>query len=267
MTSDEPRFAMKGNQPFLAAPWAVLALVGLLLALHAVYYVGNDYVRNYILFWGAFLPLRLTGEAALLYPDVPARGVWGLLTHAFVHGSWEHVAVNSLWLLVFGTLVARRIGSWRFVLLFLLGAAAGACAQALLGVRDEFLLGASGGVAALFGASLRFAFRGPWQDWARPEERTPLMSLRAMLSNRAVLTLLAVWAAAEILFVVQGLSFAGLPVQIAWGAHLGGFVSGLFLIWILDQPVYSPSGGPGQVRYGAWAGSTAEKNADKDKDN
>lgn len=253
--SDAPPLPMQGNQPFLAAPWAVLALAGLLLGLHAVYHFGNDYIRNYIVFWGALLPLRLFGETSMLYPAVPARGVWGLVTHAFVHGSWEHVALNALWLLVFGTLVARRIGAARFFLLFLLGAAVGACVHALMGARDEFLLGASGGVAALFGAALRFAFRAPWQDWARPQARAPLMSLREMARNRSVLVLLGAFAAAETLFVIQGVSFTGQPVQLAWAAHLGGFVSGFVLIWILDQPVYSPSGGPGQVRYGGWAGS------------
>ena len=246
---------MKGNQPFLAAPLAVVALIGLIFAFHAVYYWGNDYVRNYIVFWGGFLPLRLSGEVSLLYPDVPARGIWGLISYAFVHGSWEHVGVNALWLLVFGTLVARRLGSWRFLLLFCLGAMGAAGLHALVGVRDEFLIGASGGVAAMFGAAARFAFHGPWQDWARPQERTPLLSISEVARNRPVLVLLGVWVAADALFALQGISFSGMPIQIAWGAHLGGALSGFLLIWVLDQPVYSASGGPGQVDYGAWPGA------------
>ena len=41
--------------------------------------------------------------------------LWTLLTYAFIHGSWSHVGLNSIWIIAFGPPVARRLGAWRFL--------------------------------------------------------------------------------------------------------------------------------------------------------
>ena len=38
---------------------------------------------------------------------------WTALTYAFLHGSWAHVLINSVWLAAFGTPIARRCGAGR----------------------------------------------------------------------------------------------------------------------------------------------------------
>jgi len=44
----------------------------------------------------------------------------------------------------------------------------------------------------------------------------------------------------------------GSAVNIAWVAHIFGFISGFYLLSLLDPPPMSASGGPGRVDYGDW---------------
>ena len=45
-----------------------------------------------------------------------------LVTYMLLHGSWMHLAFNCIWLLIFGTPVARYLGSMKFLLLMLVSA-------------------------------------------------------------------------------------------------------------------------------------------------
>lgn len=77
---------------------------------------------------------------------------WALLSHAFLHGSFMHIAGNMLFLWVFGPNIEDRFGRLGFLVFYLLGAAAAG------GVHIAFdshpALGASGAIAACTGAYL-----------------------------------------------------------------------------------------------------------------
>ena len=60
---------------------------------------------------------------------------WTAVTYAFLHGSWTHVVLNCVWLAAFGTPVARRCGTWRFLVLALASAVGGALALVRNGDR------------------------------------------------------------------------------------------------------------------------------------
>ena len=51
---------------------------------------------------------------------------WTALTYAFLHGSWAHVLMNSIWLAAFGTPIARRCGGLRLLILAAAAAIGGA---------------------------------------------------------------------------------------------------------------------------------------------
>ena len=70
----------------------------------------------------ALLQARIAREVVLAHEG--AR-LWTLLTYAFLHGSWVHVGLNSIWIVAFGPPVARRLGAWRFLVLFAATAIAG----------------------------------------------------------------------------------------------------------------------------------------------
>jgi membrane associated rhomboid family serine protease len=159
------------------------------------------------------------------------------ITHAFLHGSWIHLLLNSIWLAAFGTPIARRCGVWRFLLLAAVSAVAGAVFYAFMNpVRIFPMIGASGAVSGLMGAASWFVFAPATWHWegrlAQPHER-PRQPLVEILGNRSFLIFIAVWFGTNYLFAF--VEPVGLTEgNIAWEAHVGGFLAGLILFPWLD---------------------------------
>ncbi len=88
--------------------------------------------------------------------------LYQLFTYMFVHGSFNHLIFNMLSLLIFGTMVEKRIGSKEFLLFYLLtGLFSGIISfiSYYLGGMNVVLVGASG---AIYGVLLLFAVFFPY---------------------------------------------------------------------------------------------------------
>ena len=104
------------SQPLLNAPASVLWLIGAILMAHAVRVLLPRDWADVILTDYAFIPARYAGAGAaesFLQQAIP------FVSHIFLHANLGHVLVNSLWLLAFGPVVARRLGAVKFLLFFL----------------------------------------------------------------------------------------------------------------------------------------------------
>jgi membrane associated rhomboid family serine protease len=159
----------------------------------------------------------------------------------------EHVLGNVVWLVVFGTPVARRYGAWRTLLVFFVSSIVGALA---FGVTEydqvAYLIGASGGIAGLTGAAMRFIFQ-PVIVAPHPETGAPVVLGRRMATIPELLRspparlFIIVWVVLNCLVPLLPL-FIGQDVEIAWQAHLGGFFTGLLLV-----PFFEPGHGKTQA--------------------
>jgi len=239
---DQPVTGAPERQPIFNLPPIVAAIAGLFLAVEAAEtLVLNDSARNELLVWFAFIPYRLLDIAAA------PGGIWPLLwtpfTHAFLHSGWEHVILNTVWFLIFGTPVARRYGSVKLLVLFLLSALAGAAAFAATTLAQQqfaILIGASGGVAGLTGAAVRFMFQ-PVQVSVHPEtgERIvlgrKLATIGEVLRHPTARTFTLVWLVLNAVVPLVPLFMPGMQVEIAWQAHLGGFLLGFLAVPLLER--------------------------------
>jgi membrane associated rhomboid family serine protease len=261
---DQRGEAAQASQPALFAPVPLLVLIGFMLGLHAyrAFVLGlfeDADVR--FLNLTAFVPARFSlwvGLASLqdvaadvagsapslrplrraLFQAFVAGGEsvpWTTVTYAFLHASWEHVIVNSLWMLAFGSPVIRRFGTGRFMAFFIVTAAVSALFHAAFNLTDvAVLVGASGAVSALTAAALRFAV-GPGGFGAGPETWSlPARPLMAALADRRVLMFIAVWFGINLLAGLGVPLGGGGDVKIAWEAHVGGFIAGLLLFSLFD---------------------------------
>lgn len=162
---------------------------------------------------------------------------WTALTYAFLHGSWAHVLLNSIWLATFGTPIARRCGAGRFLILSALAAIAGAVLYAVVNPMQVMpMIGASGAVSGLMAAAAWFMFAPASWHWegrlTQPHER-PRQVPADLLRNRSFLIFLAVWFGTNYLFAFfQPIGVA--DGSIAWEAHVGGFLMGLLAFPWLD---------------------------------
>lgn len=151
--------------------------------------------------------------ALVFVPTEVLSQPWTIITYMFVHGSVTHILFNMLALYFFGPRVEERLGSRRFMTLYMLSGISGA-ALSFVFARQSPILGAS---AAVFGVMLAFA-----TFW--PTDQIYIMGILPLQARVAVLLMaaIALWSG------VQG-SRSG----VADFAHLGGFVGGwLYLQWV-----------------------------------
>lgn len=236
---------MPTREPIFNAPGAVLAVLAALVLVHAGLQMLSEDDGLTVLLAMAFIPARYAGLAAEL-PGGETAAYTSFFTHMLVHGDWAHLAINSAWLLAFGSVINKRIGGVRFILFALAGGLAGALA--FLAVHPGLaapMVGASGAIAALMGGVIRFLFtaleRGQGYLLREQPALIPLMPLRQTLTDRRVLATSAVFLAINLLALV---GFGGLGAEggaIAWEAHLGGYVFGLLCFGLFDAATQKES--------------------------
>jgi membrane associated rhomboid family serine protease len=237
------------REPVFNVPAVIVALIGAFIAIHFIREeVLNTFDRNDFDLLFAFIPARYDNT---LVPEDGLPGgfgaeLWTFVTYAFIHGNWTHLIVNSIWLLPFGSAVARRFGAIRFLAFFLVTAAGGALAYLLLnGGQESAVVGASAAISGTMAAAMRFMFQrgGPlgfWRDQTDVGYQVPALPLTGVLREPRVLIFLIVWFGINLLFGVTPLPLAGEGQAVAWQAHIGGFLTGLFLFALFD-PVPRPA--------------------------
>ena len=153
---------------------------------------------------------------------------WALtaLTSMFMHGGWEHLLGNMLFLWIFGNNVEDALGHVRYLVFYLCGGFAATALQTFVtlsvaGGADATIpnLGASGAVSAVLGAYLVLL----------PRARVLTLFFFVLREVPAVV-LLGLWF---VLQLVSGSASLAHPQQgggIAFFAHVGGFVFGALLV-------------------------------------
>ncbi len=155
-TADPPPDAetlrLRADQLFAATlarlPWCTLLLLLLFAVLHfavAMQAGGSD--EN--------LVLLLVVSGAKTDALILGGQWWRLLSSAFLHGTFTHLLVNSIGILMLGWFVENALGRSRLLLLFVLSAMTGALVSVLS--TDQPSVGASGGMFGLLGATLGYA--------------------------------------------------------------------------------------------------------------
>jgi membrane associated rhomboid family serine protease len=223
-------------------PIVVLAMGALMGLVHAVFVLLlTERQTNEFLLTFDFIPGRYDAAVLAAEPWTIGWGaaVWTFVTYAFLHSDLNHLFFNLVWLLAFGTAVARRFGTLRFIAFFFVTAAAGAASHLVTHLGELVpMVGASAGISGAMGAVLRFVFRSSGQinlgGYDGGIERAPAMPLAAMLRNRRVLFILFVSVGVYALFGLQIFALPGIEQSIAWEAHIGGFLVGLLAFSLFD---------------------------------
>jgi membrane associated rhomboid family serine protease len=231
------------REPLFNIPFVMTALLAVLVLIHVVrvYLLTNEQDINVLLTF-AFIPVRYDTSAVLggVLPGGFGAEVWTFVTYSLLHASWTHLGVNAIWFLPFGSAVARRFGTSRFLLFYAATAAAGAAMHLATHAGEQYpMIGASAAISGTMAAAMRFAFQhgGPL-GMLRGEDdeayRVPALPLTGVLRDSRVLLFLIVWFGMNIVFGLISLPIGGNDQPVAWQAHIGGFLAGLLLFSWFD---------------------------------
>jgi membrane associated rhomboid family serine protease len=242
----------RSSEPVFNIPPVVLAI----LAVCVLVYAGEALLLTeredfeFVYFFG-FVPARYDPDlwGANLFPGGIGATIWTFLTYAFLHGSTLHLGMNAIWFLPFGSAVARRFGSMRFIAFFLVTAAAGAVAHLVTHFRETLpMIGASAAISGMMAGAIRFAFQhgGPLTIFRTDEAgyHVPAAPLAVALRDTRVVIFLVAWFGSNLLFGIGSVNLPGVEETIAWQAHIGGFMAGLLLFSLFDpvkQALLDPS--------------------------
>jgi membrane associated rhomboid family serine protease len=233
------------REPLFNVPTVIVMLLAALGLIHGVrVWLLSEYQDLWLVFTFAFVPARY--DASVVPGGVLPGGfgaeIWSFVTYSLLHGSWTHLIVNSVWLLAFGTAVARRFGAARFLAFFAVTAIGGALMHLVTNAGSPApMIGASASISGAMAAAMRFAFqrRGPLGFMGGDEEsyRVPAVPLSGVLRDSRVLIFLAVWFGINLLFGLGAMQISGENEVVAWEAHIGGFLAGLLLFsWFDPKP-------------------------------
>jgi membrane associated rhomboid family serine protease len=231
----------KSREPIFNIPTVVVVLLGVLGFVHLLRVFILSPETDALFVWSlAFVPARYEWNELLASGWEYGWAIWTFVTYALIHADLTHLGFNAVWLLAFGSAVARRFGTQRFLAFAVLTAAAGALAHLVAHIGDlQPMIGASAAISGTMGAAARFAFgRGgpldPWSADAARGYRLPAAPLLVSLRDPRVLGFLGAWFALNLLFGLGSWSIIGEEQSVAWEAHVGGFLAGLLLFWVFD---------------------------------
>jgi membrane associated rhomboid family serine protease len=191
-------------------PLVTYALIVLNVLFFLVEMSGGD---AFIMQW-AFVPSRFLAN--------PVGEFATLFTSMFMHAGWLHLGGNMLYLWIFGDNVEDRFGHAKFILFYLLCGLGATFAQLAFSLGSNIPnLGASGAIAGVLGAYILMFPKG---------------SVRVLQGQRVIqvpaLIVIGLWIALQLFSGIGSISAADTG-GVAYMAHVGGFVSGFVLTYLL----------------------------------
>ena len=151
-----------------------------------------------------------------------------LVTHMFVHGGWLHLIGNVVYLWIFGDNVEDRLGSGPYLVFYVLCGIVAAIGQGL--VQPESMVGASGAIAGVLGAYVVMFPAARISTLVFLGIFITIVQLPALIVIGFFIVLQAIDALAELRLTAHQAT-----ENIAYFAHIFGFLAGILLLLLLRQ--------------------------------
>ncbi len=222
--------APAGREPIFNMPGIVIAVIAACVGIHLLRVYALTLEQDFwLMVRAAFIPIRYSGQY-----DIDIYAFTSPLTYAFLHGGFAHLIINMVWLAAFGSPLANRIGAFRFAIFFAATSLAAVALHYVLHPLDQApLVGASGAISGMMGAAARFNFQID-RSHGRPAFAGLPLPIAEDFRSRATVTFLGVWMIVNLVTGLVGFA-PGVDNQIAWEAHIGGFLAGFFGIRLFDR--------------------------------
>lgn len=173
---------------------------------------GDEFIRQW-----AFIPARFSQNPMGDFPT--------LFSAMFMHGGWMHLFGNMLYLWIFGNNVEDRFGSLKFLIFYLVSGLLATFAQYVFVPGSNIPnVGASGAIAGVLGAYLLLF----------PQQRVRVAIGYNVVAMPALIVI-GFWAFLQLFSGIGSIANTDETEQggVAYMAHVGGFVAGLVLAFMM----------------------------------
>jgi membrane associated rhomboid family serine protease len=224
---------LRDNVPTRTFP---LVTVGLIVVNVIVWFWeigGKTSLETDVVHYG-YYPCKIEGPCQ--DPATLAEVSWydGSFTSMFMHGGWEHIIFNMLFLWIFGNNVEDALGKVRFFLWYILGGLAATAAQTFVTLNygnDQEAsipnIGASGAIAAVLGGYLLLL--------PRARVLSAIFFGFIFLREIPAVWFLGIWFAFQLWQGGWSVAHPEAGGGVAFFAHIGGFVFGLATVLLVTK--------------------------------
>ncbi len=207
------------NSSRRTVPLVTYALIILNVIFFFVELSGGD---AFIQKW-AFVPSRFLAN--------PGGDFLTIFTSMFMHGGWLHLGGNMLYLWIFGDNVEDRFGHIKFIIFYLLCGVVATFAQLAFSIGSNVPnLGASGAIAGVLGAYIVMF----------PKGKVNVLMGRGVIPMPA-LVVIGLWIVLQLFSGIGSIANTAQTGGVAYMAHVGGFLAGLVLTFLLGGKRGTPA--------------------------
>jgi len=197
------------RRPLPVVTYAVIALNVL------VFFIELNQGESFVRQW-AVVPRQLVANPSAEIPTI--------FTSMFMHAGWMHLLGNMLFLWIFGDNVEDRLGRAKFLIFYLVCGIAATLAQVAVSAESSIPnLGASGAISGVLAGYLVLFPKG---------------RVRVLMRGRVValpaLVVIGLWVVLQIISGIASFTQSAQTGGIAYMAHIGGFVAGLAIAFLLS---------------------------------
>jgi membrane associated rhomboid family serine protease len=196
-----------GSRRPIHFPTMTLAIIGVNAFVFILELIGGDDFINY---W-SLTPANIMTQ----------HGIITIFTSMFMHAGWEHIIGNMVFFWAFGPEIEDVMGSFRFLIFYLLGGLAATFAQVIIDPTSTIPnLGASGAIAAVMGAFMV----------TYPTDRIRTVVFFGWFGQITYLPsvlMIGLWFLTQLFSEVGALAQVDTGGGVAYMAHVGGFIFGM----------------------------------------
>jgi len=222
-------FPLRDSIPSRSVPVATRAIILVNLVAFVFELTLSPESLQQIIYLFGIVPARFTDREWALSVGFPVGTYWPIVTHQFLHGGWLHIISNMWALWIFGDNVEDRMGSMRFTIFYLLCGAVAGLVHVFINPDSRIpSVGASGAIAGVLGAYLLFF------PTARVLVLFPVFIFPFFFQVPAVLYLV-IWFFTQLFSGTSSLTGSNKAGDIAWWAHIGGFICGMIVCWMFAK--------------------------------
>jgi membrane associated rhomboid family serine protease len=211
-------------------------------------------INSFFFKWG-FIPEELTqgepftrlrvGPFSQINIESPIPTWATIFSSMFVHGGLMHFVGNMMFLWVFGDNIEDWMGHIKYLLFYLLTGVAATLSHYAVSAHSQVpLVGASGAISGVMGGYLLLY----------PYNRVNVLVIFILITvvQLPAMIMLGLWFLLQLFnaFISLGISS---QIEVAFFAHIGGFVAGMLIIAIYklltNQPIWPPRRRPPPWEY------------------